>query len=408
MGKFISRIDLKLHKKNTGESPMAAEKNIFKQSPGQITVRILLSLPLLAAIILILFTMEPSVLHRSSDYRQGVNYPPDGTEQVALIGFILMTAYVIMVNYFFVEKLRGFSRIAANLLLVVLFFGVVEGAVARYTDSHDRVGFRPDPLLIWVRNTQVNSMGFVYPEFPAEKEPNEFRFILAGDSTAEGFDINRFSDVMERNLQKAYPDKKIRVINAACAGYSIVQVKNLLKQKLYKLKPDCVIISLNNDPLDDYMQDKYRVPSPVILPILNVLYKSRLYLLLRKRSLNRQYSLYEHNPEFHKTNFTQRVVPEDVDKFYKEVIDGVRSHNSQIIIMAMPSNYKEGDYDHKYKKQLGKIAGMEKVPFVDLYSEWKTFDSEHLFMDRVHTTTEGHIKIGEKMCEFIIKEKIIK
>ena len=387
---------------------MSTLVNLIKESQGRIIVKNFFSVALLAAILFFLFRMDPVVLHHCSNYRQGIHYPPDGAEQVALMGVILMLVYVIIMNHFFVGKLKGFRRYVANLLLIVLFFGVIEASLFRYTDIHDKVGFRPDPLLLWVREKKVNSMGFAYPEFPKAKEPNEFRFILAGDSTAEGFGMNRFSDRMERDLQKAYPEKKIRVINAACSGYSIVQVKNLLKSKLYELKPDCVIISLNNDPIDDYRQDKDRIPSPILLPILNVLYKSKLYLLLRKNRLNREYTQFEHNQEFREANFTQRVVPEDVDIFYKEVIDGVRKYNSQIVIMAMPSNYKEGDYDHKYKKQLGKIAKKENVNFVDLYSEWKAFDSEDLFLDRVHTTTEGHKIIGKRMCEFIIKEKIIK
>ena len=373
----------------------------------ELLYKIIISVILLAVILVILFRMQPVILEKTSNYRQGINCPPDGCEHVAITGAILLTGFVLLINSFFINRLKGIKKVIINLLVIVLFFYTLEAAVGKYALQHISVSYRPHPLLLWRRIHGINSYGFAYPEFPAKKEPGEFRFVLVGDSNAEGFGFKRFSDVMEKRLQDEYPQKKIRLINAACTGYSIVQVKNLMDMMIYKLDPDCVIISINNDPMDDYMQDKHRIPPKNLLPFLNVLYKSRLYLLMRKYKLNKEYTLYQHDENFYKARMTQRVVPEDVDKYYSDVIDETRKRGINVIVMVNPSNYKHVDYDTKYKNQLVELCKKKNVLYVDLFNEWMKYDRDKLFLDTVHTTNEGHKIIGDRMSEFIIKEKII-
>ena len=373
--------------------------------------KILISIALFIFILAFLMLFNIDFSKTDSDYHLVCSYPPRGTEYLAIMGVILLSGYVYLLNLFFVDKLTGLKKILVIILIVVLFFLILEGVLTRYAKKHDKIDFRPHPLLLWVRSRPVNSMGFVYDEFPIKKEPNEFRFILVGDSTAEGNKGTRFSEKTEQALQKLHPNKKIRVVNAACSGYSIVQVKHLMDLKLKKLNPDYLIISLNNDSTYDNDEDKNRLPKSSMVPILNALYKSNLYLMFRKYKLNKDYHKYEKSIGSQTRNDKRRVSREDVKKYYGDVINTAKDMGTGVIIMAMPSNYKKKEYDHQdflYKKGLRRIAENHNVLFCDIYSKWKESDSEYLFEDYVHPTTKGHKMIADELIEFIEKEKIIK
>lgn len=381
-----------------------------EKSAKTLTIQVIISIVLFLVILFILFNLNFNLPLDTETIRPAASYPPAGTEYVAVIGIVLLSAYIFMIDRFFINKLTMKKKIFANIIVVIVFFLVLEVSLHHYSDRHNRINFLPHPLLLWARTRNVNKMGFSYPEFPIKKETGELRFVLVGDSNAEGQLDTRFSDLTEKELQKLYPHRNIRLINAACSGYSIVQVYNLVKLKIFSLNPDYIIISLNNDPTYDSQQDKSRLPPPSLVPLLNVLYKSNIYLLLRKSKLNRDYRLFDHDDDFKKAHNTQRVHPEDVDRYYGDLIKEAQKRGIKILIMAMPTLYhdersRQADYD--YKKHLGVIAEKWDVFFLDLFSPWQKEDNAHLFIDYLHTTEEGHKKIAEDLVKFI-KENIIK
>lgn len=372
---------------------------------------IIVSVVSLLIILVILFNINFKFSLDNKTTRLAAGYPPDGAEYLALIGVALLLAYIFMLNRFFINKLTQRKKIAANVIVVILFFLILESALHHYSSKHNEIDFLPHPTLLWVQAKRINKVGFNYSEFPIKKEPGEFRFVLVGDSNAEGKRGTRFSDLAESELGKIYPGRPIRIINAACSGYSIVQVYNLVKMKVFKLNPDYIIISLNNDPTYDFEQDKKRLPPPALASLMNVLYKSDLYLLIRKNKLNRDYQLYDHNKDFKEAHNTQRVLPDDVDKYYGDLISDAQKRGIGVIIIAMPSNYPDEKgrvMDLRYKKHLRVIAEKWNVLFLDLYSSWQEQDNSRLFADYVHSTEEGHKKIAEDLLKFFKDNKIIK
>ena len=362
------------------------------------------------AIVAGLFFMGKYYVATREHYRQGLNYPPDGSEEIAIIGSIVMLIYFELLIGFYVKKLKGWKLVAVNILIIIIFFGLLEFALWNHTRLHPRP-FMPHADLIWVRNPDddIASLGVFGEEIPIKKEPGEFRIIVAGDSTAEGAGINkRFSDVLEELLQKKYPDKKIKMINAACAGYSIVQVKRLAEMKLYTLNPDLFIISINNDPIYDYSEDKYRIPNKKISGVFNLLYKSKLYLLLRKTLLNMEYNKHLEKGHFVDGVRKSRVSPKDVEIYYKDIIGEVKKNNCKVVIMAMPSNYPDFLPDHEYKNSLRKIAEDEDVLCLDIYNRWKNENHNDLFTDVVHVNEEGHRLFARYLFELITDKNIIK
>ena len=106
----------------------------------------------------------------------------------------------------------------------------------------------------------INSMGFrdsvVRDVDYSKKDPNEFRIVFVGDSFTEGFGLNysdTFEQLLEKRLNKEYPEKKWVVINAGVASYSPLFENLLIKTKIISLKPDLVILDMDQgDFNDDY------------------------------------------------------------------------------------------------------------------------------------------------------------
>lgn len=378
-----------------------------KKDGNNILVPVIM-IALLLIIIAVLYFLGEHFTASREHYRQGLNYPPDGSEEIAITGVILLLIWTVVFNKLYVSKLKGASLVAVNIFIVAAFFGILEFSLWNHTRLHPRP-FRPDADLIWVRDKEPgNEKGGIADNMIPPKEPGEFRIIVAGDSTAEGQGVEeRFSDILEKRLRETYPDRKIRVINAACAGYSIVQVSRLADMKLYDAKPDCMIISINNDPIFDYDEDKNRIPSGKKASLDRVLYKSKLYLLLRKVQLNREYAKNLKNGHFVDEVRKSRVSPEDVRKYYSGIMRKVKAQGGSVIVTAMPSNYPDFPEDDRYKNSLSKIATDEGALCLDIYNDWKNKDRKDVFTDVVHVDGEGHRIIAEMLLEFIVKNGVV-
>ncbi|MBK6285128.1 MAG: SGNH/GDSL hydrolase family protein [Draconibacterium sp.] len=80
--------------------------------------------------------------------------------------------------------------------------------------------------------------------FLAEKPENTFRVFVMGSSTVYGFPYERnlmFSRILHKQLEDAYPDKKIEMVNTAITAINSFTLLDYTDQIL-KYKPDAVLI----------------------------------------------------------------------------------------------------------------------------------------------------------------------
>jgi lysophospholipase L1-like esterase len=365
-----------------------------------------------------------------------LQYPPESAKFAALYTGLMMVGFVVIIQFFVIKNLTGWKKAIAIVLTVAVFFGGIEYALRiELKESISR--YRPHPQLLWElrpnkqgQRFAVNSWGMRCKEFPLEKEPNEYRIMILGDSSAFGAGIEdgrRFSDILEEKLQVEYPDRKIRVVNAAVEGYSIYLARKYFDLRLKKFNPDCLIISFNNDPNPDIMQDKDRLPPQWSMPVFSVLYQSELFLLLKKLTLNRFLETEKGRKIWERKkskDVTARVSDEDIKENYTYLIDEMKKSNGKTIIMAMPLpapgldrkalkaltleessvNTNHLNKDYKYRLLLKQISNSNNAIFADIFSLWrKEKDNNSLFIDHVHPTEEGHKLIAEELNR-IIKE----
>ena len=90
----------------------------------------------------------------------------------------------------------------------------------------------------------TNSLGFNGPEADLKKDSNEVRILIIGDAFTmpEGTEYeNAYPELLQIQLRKIYPTKKIKVINAGVTGYGPNEMYGQLKKYIDKIKPDIYI-----------------------------------------------------------------------------------------------------------------------------------------------------------------------
>ncbi len=88
-----------------------------------------------------------------------------------------------------------------------------------------------------------NSKGIRGPEYDYEKDENEFRIFILGDSFAEGYTVE-FEDLFSEALKNELINKRIncRVINSGTGGYSTDQELLFFQNEGKKYKPNLTIV----------------------------------------------------------------------------------------------------------------------------------------------------------------------
>ena len=178
----------------------------------------------------------------------------------------------------------GMRRISVNLLLVMgallLVFSTLEGVLrllakaAPLRLNQHKVCCEHDPQLGWrhVANRTVtferseysiterfNSRGVRGPEYSLEKEPDEYRIVVLGDSFAEGYTVEfeeLFSEVLKRHLNEQ-GGRRVEVINLGVAGYSTDQELLLYQTEGIHYRSDLTILMFHDNDVWYNAQKRY-------------------------------------------------------------------------------------------------------------------------------------------------------
>jgi lysophospholipase L1-like esterase len=112
-------------------------------------------------------------------------------------------------------------------------------------DSMYGLVLKPDisePFIFGTR-VETNALGLRDHQY-ATKRPREFRILSLGDSYAFGFGVEveqSYTKVVERQLNRQFPEGMFSVINAGVTGYGTKQQKLAFQRLHPKLQPDFVL-----------------------------------------------------------------------------------------------------------------------------------------------------------------------
>ena len=153
-------------------------------------------------------------------------------------------------------------------------------------------GMRPDPLLFWARAHVPNpaegigAHGFRYGPLTLEKPAGAWRAFAIGDSQtygagvapAEAWPAVAEALLGEQSGRRAGQD--VQVVNAGNSGYGSLQALRLIEVKLLPYEPDLLIVDCR--VFDQPREGLVGPPSPTASAISRLLFRSRVYYLLRR------------------------------------------------------------------------------------------------------------------------------
>lgn len=236
-----------------------------------------------------------------------------------------------------------------------------------------------------------------------EKNKNEYRIVVLGDSFVEGFgspDDSTFPVLLQNQLN--YENKKITVINAGICGsnplYEIKLYKNLLK----KYNPDMVLLQTNIMDISDveYVINQNNMPL-------------REYFFAASRIIRGFYSgVLKNNKfknvEYKKTENIHLIVTRLSD--FNRQLKGI-SKFSVILMPSLNKAYHVIDKElmtEQYKNALLKSG----IQVIDLQKEYKTIS--FMYTDRLkryfwekdgHHTPEGYYLMSKIVAQQLSEKK---
>ena len=217
-----------------------------------------------------------------------------------------------------------------------------------------------DPTLIWrfkpnARTTfqgvpvSINSFGFRSEDFSPEKSDGAKRIFCMGASPTFGWGVTAdkaYSEQLERLLQDFYKDKQIEVINAGIIGYSSLQGRRLLEEKILSYSPDLLIVAyvINDVDANRFFRsvgrpDKELEPlkEPVVF-LMNLFSKSRFYQLLKKGI---DTLIFRSSISGRRGGFQTPVVRVDLEDYslnLKAILALAQENNIHTLFLKMPVN----------------------------------------------------------------------
>jgi len=367
-------------------------------------------------------------------HEQSLYGPVRGPRTFWVFSAVFIDAYVLsLLAAFALARGRGVQPakvgIGIALLAPLLAFGITEGSLRVYINYAHPGHFRPHPdFFYWnargLRNSQefpgstpesTNSLGFRgAEEVPARKPPGEFRVVVVGDSSAFGHgvrDDETFSAQLQRILARDLK-RPVRVINAACPGHCSWEGLVIFREMLLPLQPDLLLVSYNNDPAPEFVEEKKRAPTSATARALRrLLYRSDYFLVFQRTVQNAFFSLAPaRGGEAPPT--VPRVSLADYRANLQSFAEMGAEHGCRVVYLRMPINYPllETAADRRifinpaYPEALENVCRREGFSLVDVDGAWRTAEPADGFLPghHFHPSALGHLLIAEQTAARIV------
>lgn len=322
-------------------------------------------------------------------------------------------------------------------LVVILLLGELSIRTWAYyfRTSYERYNFQTDRLEL-IPNTdlrmngaiiQVNSKGFVGPEFPDKKASGSLRVFALGDSCTFGtYWKTAYPAILQSLLAAKLHDGAIEVINAGIEGYNSTYALARLKEEVLPYGPDVVIVYvgwndlMKNNPASTSSEAGSRWISLALeRSYLVKAYKKFIFYYLRPILVK---------PRIEASSQDRRVYDHFVPAIYKNnlnaMLDVLNANKVQVILVTRPTVVREGmshadiakesvvfpyfagayslsqflSLHDAYNRVVREVALSRNVPLVDLDKIVNERDKRPLFFDTMHPTDQGHELIAHSLA----------
>lgn len=218
-------------------------------------------------------------------------------------------------------------------------------------------------------------------------DPAATKILAVGDSFTFGPYVDNagtWPAVLERELRNAMPGRRLQVLNAGVAGYGIVQELSYFQEKGLKLKPDLVLLAVNDLSTDlrPGMSQRFKRPSP----------QPRIYSMLRRSAALRMFStLGERLQRARAVADVQRAqsqaAPDETqlraayaDRF-EAFVKAARDAHVRLLVVAIPAARQVAEDGCPYEPQafVLRLASKAEAPTMDLLPAFREHRIDDLY-----------------------------
>ena len=373
----------------------------------------------------------------------------------ALILFPIATC--VALDVYLVVLAAGWRALRRRWWLPVLALaascGASEAALRAYQSQVMATWFRPHPTLHWV--VRPNLEGFSHgtgntpittnPDGLREGPPSrfkpagEYRVVVLGDSSNFGQGVTG-TEMWEHQLQEllqphfdAAGAGTVRVINAACPGWSTYHGVEMMRGVAGEYDPDLVLAGFNNDPGPEVMTDAARADARSWLaPVNAVLFQSEAWLIAREATLAavRRFSpqaqaMYAQRRAGAKPTYgklgedrvnelvTRVPLPAFLDNL-RELQDRGEQSGYDTVWINMPVNRMEPDLVERYVDWGYRAAAFDlsdeiDLPVIDVDGRWvRTRERDlHIQGHVFHPNATGHRRLAEQVAHELLDRDLL-
>ncbi|GEM_PF-2101618 len=310
-----------------------------------------------------------------------------------------------------------------HICIIILFFLSWEMVLSWYVEKNTvESPFEIDPLLLWRNRPEKfshNSLGLRGADINPSKKPGEIRIIILGDSSIYGDGVSP-DETMAKQLENIILSKRsgksVVVANGGVCGYSSCQGKYLFRELIPAIKPDIVVIGYFHSDVKKERQEDCRIIYPNALTGLRrILYKSKLYLTLRKEiGLAKFYLWGRKERRQGSTMACNRVSPSDYSENLKEIIALSRQYGAKTVLIKMqhpasvfPSSPWWQDAE-KYLQAQEDVGRDTQTPIVDIWDLFSMYRPEDVYTnDLLHPSSYGHLIIAQEIYSCLMKNNML-
>jgi peptidoglycan/LPS O-acetylase OafA/YrhL/lysophospholipase L1-like esterase len=357
------------------------------------------------------------------------------------------------------------AALAAGALVLVLLPVGADLAVAAFDPQEvngwgERASLEPDARFGWKlipsRTTRLrwesydyrvtsNALGFPAPQFSIEKPPQALRILVTGDafSSAEGVDTAQaWPRLLQADLQRRLPNRRVEVLNFAITGYSPNQEAAVVSAFAPLYHPDLVVVeyfahAFANDAQDvlasdDQFRASIGFSQPAQTGLAAVFGLAQLRAWLHVRVVEPLVSIVKHRPaaegyflgnfaslEVENEPFGGEAIPKTAARF-AEIARAARGGGGRAVVAFVPPPVAVCDaralrYYPRYvdladktkydldlaDRRAARIAALAHVVLWDLRPALRALPVCPYMPRNMHFTVDGQRAVAEMMAQRI-------
>jgi len=325
-----------------------------------------------------------------------------------------------------IREMQKKASLKINLIhicIVILFFLSWEMVLSWYVERNTfESPFEIDPLLLWKNRPgkfDHNSLGLRGAEIDRSKKPGEVRVIILGDSSIYGDGVSPEQTAakhLETIISTQNPGKLVTVVNGGVCGYSSRQGRYFLSELIPAVRPDIVVIGyFHSDVKKERQEDRTVVKQNILTGLRRVLYKSKLYLILRKEIGLVKYYLWGRKERRQGSSTAcSRVTTSDYSENLREIIGISREYGAKTVLIRMqhpanvfPSSPWWQDAE-KYIHVQDEVARDTESPVVDIWNLFSMYSPGEVYTnDLLHPSSYGHYIIAQEIYSCLIENSML-